>query len=252
LPTKMIFQIKHTRENFFNRNFFKILAVFFLVLILIFVFGSFGPVRSLVMNIASPFFKVGNFFYNSLNRVPTEDLRGAVADYESVKYENQKLREELKIKPTGNFVSASIIAKSPQIPLDSLLINMGTKDGINNGDFVLASDRVLIGRIVEISGSRSTVALNSFAGVITYGFVARTEEPIEIKGAGGGTIEAKVPINFDIVVGDKIMVGGSTNYMAAVAGVVEEDSSSGFKNVLMSLPVSVSKIGIVFVEPVIK
>jgi cell shape-determining protein MreC len=180
-----------------------------------------------------------------------ENLRLDIADYESIKSENKQLRDDLKIKPIGNFITSSILAKSPQIPLDSLFIDRGTIDGINNGDVVLASEKVLIGKIAKVTKNRATVALNSFAGVITYGFVERTNEPLEIKGVGGGSMEAKAPIDFDIAVGDKIMMGGPFTFLAAVAGAVEEDKSSGFKNVLLSLPVDVSKINTVFVVPTI-
>ncbi|MEK7200557.1 MAG: rod shape-determining protein MreC [Patescibacteria group bacterium] len=266
----MIFQIKHTKPNFFGGSFFKILLTIFFILILFFVFNT-NWARSFVSNIFYPFLKTGDFFYGTIGQIPKyfynknelikentelsnkiENLYNNIADYESLKYENQKLRQELGLKPTGNFITTAVIAKPPQIPLDSLFLGKGTEGGINNGDFVLASERVLIGKIVKTSKNRATASLNSFAGVITYGFVARTDEPLEINGAGGGNIETKVPIDFDIIVGDKIMAGGSLNYLAAIVGNIEEDNPSGFKKILMSLPANISKINIVFVEPIIK
>lgn len=266
----MTFQIRHTKQNLFGGNFFKILLVFLLILILALVFSISSPIRSLVSDFLSPFFKGGDYFYKSIGQITesfssknklieenknlsdeVENNRLDLIDYESVKYENQKLREALKIKPAGNFTAATIIARSPQIPLDSLFLDKGTKDGLGNGDLVLASERILIGKIVALSKNRATVALNSFAGVISYGYVGRTNEPLEIEGNGGGSVEAKVPIDFDIVVGDKIMVSGSLEFLAAVVGSVEEDHSSGFKNVLLSLPTDVSKINVAFTEPFI-
>jgi cell shape-determining protein MreC len=265
---KMMYQIKHTDQNFFSRNFLKILAIFLLIVTFVFLAIFSSSVHSLIADALSPLLKTGNFFYQSLDKIPkfffdknklinentnlsfeTESLNLTIADYQSLKDENDKLREELNIKPAGNFIGASVIAKSPQIPLDSLFLDKGAADGISNGDLVLASDRTLIGKIVDVSKNRSTVSLNSFAGVVSYGFVGRTNEPIQVSGIGGGSIQAKMPIDFDIVVGDKIMVGGSLNYFAAIVGVIENDSSSGFKNILMSLPVDVSKISIVFIEP---
>ncbi|MEK7669240.1 MAG: rod shape-determining protein MreC [Patescibacteria group bacterium] len=267
---KMIYQIKHTKQNFFGRNFIKIFFIFLLVAVFIFLFSFFNPTRSLVLDIFSPFLKTGNYFYDTFNKIPNyfsdrnklveenEELLNQIEnnlfdkiDYESVKYENQKLREELGLKPSGNFKVASIVAKPPQIPLDTIFLDNGTTDGVNNGDFVLVAKRVLIGKIVKVSSNRSTVVLNSFTGVVSYGFIARTNEPVEIKGIGGGNMEVKVPIDFDIVMGDKIMVSGSLNYLMAVVGMVEEDHPSGFKNILMSLPVNVSKISVVFLAPAI-
>jgi len=267
---KMMHQTRRTKQSLFNGNFLRVLAIFLIILVFILTLNISNPVRSLVSEFLSPFFKTGNFFYNSLSQVSKffsdksklieenekllneiENNRLDVINYESIKYENQKLREELQIKPAGNFIAVPIIAKSPQIPLDSLFLDKGTEDGISNGDLVLIDERILIGKIVKVSKNKAVASLNSFAGVVSYGYIARTIEPIEIKGSGGGGIEAKVPIDFDIFAGDKIMVSSSLTYLAAIVGAVEEDRSSGFKNILMSLPVDVSKINIVFVQPLI-
>lgn len=263
----MTFQIKHTKQNLFSRNFFKILIISLLILISVLIFNISGSMRSLVPDFFSFFFRSGDYFYKNLNQIPknfssknelikeNEDLLNEIEknrldliDYQSIKYENQKLREILKIKPEGNFVIAAVIARSPQIPLDSLFLDKGTANGLDNGDPVLTGERILVGRIVEISKNKSTVALSSFAGAITYGFVSRTNEPLEIKGTGGGSLEAKVPIDFDITVGDKLMIPGSFIYLAAIVGMIEEDRPSGFKNILMSLPVNISKVNTVFIE----
>jgi len=224
----------------------------------------------LTSNILYPLFKTGGYFYNTVGWIPKffsdknmiieenknllsekENYRLIMVDYESIKYENQKLRDELEVKPAGNFITASVVARPPQMPLDSLLLDRGTEDGINNGDFVLVGERILIGRVAKATGNKAVVALSSFANVASYGCIARTNEPLEIKGMGGGNIEAKIPIDFDIVVGDKIMVNNSFNYLVAVVGSTEEDRSSGFKDILMSLPVNISKINIVFIAPFI-
>jgi cell shape-determining protein MreC len=266
---KMTFQIKHTRHDLFGGKSTKTLLIF--LLILVFIFGIFQSTHSLIVNIFSPFLKGGDYFYKNISQIlesfssknklveenknlsnQIENDRIGLIDYESIKSENESLRETLKLKPAGNFITAAIIAKSPQIPLDSLFLNKGSNDGLSNGDLVLASDRILIGKIVKISKNQAIVALNSFAGVVSYGYVARTSEPMEINGSGGSGIETKVPIDFDIEVGDKISVAGTLTYVAAVVGVIQEDKSSGFKNVFMSLPVDIAKINMVFVESIIK
>jgi cell shape-determining protein MreC len=260
-----MYQIKNTRHSFWSGNFFKIFAIFFFIFIFLFVASS--GIRSLVPLIFSPFLKAGDYFYKSFGNVPkffteknklieendqllsiieNDDLNKI--DYESVKLENQRLRTELGLKPAGDFVAVSVIARPPQVPLDTLVLDKGTMDAIDNENFVLAGERILIGKIVKVSKNKSTLALNSFAGVVSSGFVVRTNEPIDIKGTGGGNMEVKVPIDFDIVVGDKIMMNGATSYLLAMVGAIEEDRSSGFKNVLLSMPVNISKISIVFVE----
>jgi rod shape-determining protein MreC len=262
----MMHPIQHSKRGFFGTNFSKTSAVISAIVVLILIFSIFGSVRSLASGALAPFFKIGNYFYSTFGHLPKffsdksqliteneklanelEQNRLDLAVLESVKYENGKLREELQMKPEGKFLTVAITARSPQIPLDTLLLNEGTEAGINLGDSVLAGGRTFIGKIAKVSWNTSIVSLNSFADSVSYGYVARTNEPIELKGAGGG-LEARVPIDFDITVGDKIMSGGSVDCLIAVVGAIEEDRSSGFRNVLLSMPVPVSKINFVFIR----
>lgn len=267
----MTFQIKHTKQSLFGSSSFKTLTIFLLFFILVLIFNFSNSVHSMVSKILSPLFDAGDHFYKNIGQIPKnfssrdkimeennslldeiENNRISLIDYESLKYENQQLRQELGIKPAGNSITVAVLARSPQVPLDSLILDKGSTHGLNNGDLVLSGERILVGKIVKLSENRSTVALNSFAGVISYGYVARTSEPLQIRGNGGGCIEAEVPIDFDIVVGDKILVSGTLTYFVAVVGMVEEDQSSGLKKIFMSLPVDISKINMMFVEPSIK
>jgi cell shape-determining protein MreC len=262
----MTYLLKRNKQNPFDHRILKSLAVVLPVLMLVIIFGFSQSARSSVSDLFLPFLKTGNYFYKTIDNISAnftsknelisenaklsseiENNVSDMSDLESIKYENQKLREALKMRPVGENVTAIIVARPPQIPLDSLLINGGTNNEIFNNSFVLVGERNLIGKVVEVSKNKSTVVLDTFAGVVTHGFVARTDEIIEIKGTGGG-LEAKMPIDFDIKVGDKIMVNGSAVYLAAVVGAIEEDRSLGFKNVFLSLPVDMSKINMVFVE----
>lgn len=261
----MIMQIKHTKQGLLNRHFFKILTIFFFILVLVF----WSSIRSLMLETLSPMLQVGNSFLGNFggffknfsdkdklieenNRLlaDMENAKFNLVDYESIKSENQKLRETLKMRSTTDLITTVVIAKPPQTPLDSLYLDKGAAEGLTQGDLVSVGERILIGKIVKTAKHTSIVSLNSLAGAITYGFVDRTNEMLEINGVGGGGMEAKVPIDFDIVVGDKLMIANSFTYLAAVVGMIEEDRSSGFKNVLMSLPVNIPKTNIVFVSPV--
>lgn len=259
---KMIIQIKHSNHGKFNWL-LKIGAIFLTVLVFILVFNIFG---SFVRDLLSPALKIGNSFYGLLGKIPKmllndsefavenerllgeiEKLRAETADHEALKTENQRLRESLKLKPEGDFISAFVLAKPPQMPLDSLYLNAGARDGIKNGSLVFVGERILIGKIVEASKNKSIVLLNSSAGTASFGFVARTGELIEIKGGGGGHLEATVPIDFDVLVGDEIMTSGSSEYLIAIVGAAEEDQSSGFKKIFMSMPVDVLKVDVIFI-----
>lgn len=258
---------KHHKQNLFDRFFFKIPIILIAVFVSISILSVFDATRSLMINALSPVLKSGDHFYKSLsfslksfvdrdglveeNRNLLNEIeknRIGLADHESLKYENQKLREALKLKSSEKMIAASIIARPPQVPLDSLFLDKGSQDGLKEGDRVLVGERILVGKIAKLTQNRSTAVLNSFAGISSFAYVARTGEPLEIKGNGGGSIGAKVPIDFDVLIGDKMILGGSTVYLLAVVEMIETDQSSGFKNILLSLPTNISKINIVFLE----
>jgi cell shape-determining protein MreC len=265
---KMMYQIKHSKRSFLQGDFFKIFIVSLSILSCLLVFGFFGPAKSFIYNTFSPLFALGDYFYRSISFIPKsffdrdtlikenellseklEESKLETTNYETIKRENQKLRENLNLKPEGYSITASVVAKPPQIPLGSLFLDRGRKDGVAVGDLVLAGDRILIGKIAKVTENKATASLNSSVGAITYGFVDRTDEPIEIKGVGGGNMEAKMPIDFDIEIGDQIMVNDSSIFISAIVGAIEKDESLGFKKIFSSLPISVSKIRIVFVKP---
>lgn len=261
----MTIQIKHTKPRLLNKNFFKILVV----LLLILIFSLWDGVRAFTLETLSPVLRSGSSLFGGFggvfknfsdkeklidenNRLLTEieNTKFSLVDYESIKAENQKLRETLKLRSTADLITTVVIAKPPQTPLDSLYLDKGASDGLRPGDLVSVGERILIGKIAETAKHTSVVSLNSLAGATAYSFVERTNESLEIKGVGGGGMEAKVPIDFDIVAGDKLMISNSFTYLVAVVGMIEEDRSSGFKDVLMSLPVNISKTNIVFVSSV--
>lgn len=258
----MIFQVnQYNRNRSGGKRFLKIFLPLIIIVSLFYYIGiSF-------LGFASPFLNIGNVFYNNFfffgkffsekgalieeNTKLSNDverLTAIVHEYNSLKIENERLNSELKLRPQSDFVGARILARSPQIPLDSVIIDAGSKDGIEENDLVFSDGVSLIGRVAKISNKNSVVTLSSFADKTSSGFIERTLEPVEVVGVGGGGMEARLPIDLDVVPGDKIILEGSRPYILAIVESVEENQSLGFKLVLMSLPSNILKTRIVFIE----
>lgn len=265
----MIYLQNQYKRNPSKKSASKILLTLLSILVLIFLLNSFSFGSSLVSNALAPLFNTGGLFYkaydgllrsfsdndaileeNDLLAQKVTELETRVIDYEAIKGENSSLRAELGLRPTTLPSAARVISKPPQIPLDTLVIDKGASEGLKEGNLVLAGERILIGKVVKVSRSQATVAVSSFPGVLSYGYVDRTSEAIEIKGEGGSGMQTKVPLDFDLKLGDRIMSFGPVPYEVGIVGSIEEDKASGFKNILVSLPASISKTNLVFIEPV--
>lgn len=261
----MTYLLKHN-QNSGKASTLKRTMMILLLAVFGFWIGRLGIVQNLFGQFAQPFMQTGQNFYGSMFSVPNwfksksmllEEIKRLeqerdilslnIADLAALSYENKRLQAELGIKPEEDFVRAGVIAKSPQVPSDTLVIDKGGGSGIVIGDLVLASDRSVAGRVVEVNAKSAIVALSSSVQNTFTGIVSRTGEPFEIKGLGGGNLSGKTPIDFDIVEGDSILISYGSNYIVAVVGEVESDVPGGAKISLMSLPFSVSKVETVFI-----
>ena len=257
----MTYLIKQNKPSFFSK---KILAaIVFVVLALIIILVR--PVQDIGSFVLSPFFAIGDSFSGTVRNAPEnlksrtelltelqnleEELERLRIDRESLEaltFENKSLRMSLSLRPAATAQAAEVIARPPQIPFDTLMIDRGKDDGLESGNLVLAGDRVLLGKLGKVSQNFSIVILNSFGQTSLSGSLTRTGEALEMRGTYGG-MEAEVPIDFDIEIGDIVITEHASSYTTAIVGSVEENKSSGRKLALLSLPVPISKVKIVFI-----
>lgn len=263
----MIYQLKTGDSNkvWFKKN--KKQKFIFSTALLIFVLIFFSHLSGRTANFMSSILSFGNYFYektpfvpeffskrqsllNENNKLSEEisNLRLKLLDYETVAEENKRLYLDLGLRPKNNFIGAKIIAKAPQVPTDSIVIDRGEADLIKVGDIVLVGERVMVGVVAEVNKKISTVSLSSFSGNVSYGFIERNKEAVDIEGVGGGGLRARVPIDFDIKQEDKIIIEGNRSYVVAIVASVADDQASGFKDVFLSLPINISQARVVFVE----
>lgn len=265
---KTIYQLKPNDKNR-NRLENKKLKLGISLIILFFVlFASSSDFSGTASVVLDPFFRVGNFIYEKIPFVPDffrdrkflieknrelferiENLNLDLISYETILEENKRLYSELGLRPEGSFLGSKIIAKPPQVPTDSIVIDRGSGDVIDVGDIVLAGSRIMIGRVVSVSDKNAVVALSSLSNTLSYGYIERTGEAIDLEGVGGGSMRARVPIDFDIKLEDKVLIEGTRVYVAAIAASIEVDQSSGFEEILFKLPANIGRARVVFVEP---
>lgn len=261
--TKMIYPLNYKKgNNSLNKRNVLIVLVVFLILILIRTFFF----KNLFINISNTlnkqsdkvfvFFKnIPSWFVNRENLIERIDelekqnylLKLNTVDNLAIDYENKRLRTQLNSQPQAKKTIASVIKRPPFSNFDSFVINKGAKDNISVGDMVALSNKIFVGRVVEVNEKSSVVMTDSLAGNSVVVFSSRTGDVIEIKGSGGGNLSAKLPISIDIKEGDDFLISYDSAYIVATVGFIKTNESMGLKEVFMTLPFDINKLDSVFV-----
>jgi len=150
-----------------------------------------------------------------LNRKLIEEnqkLLSQVADLQNIKQENDSLREALGLNIQKDFDLAIGRVISKEILKDSILINIGTADGVKKGFPVILSGKTLLGRVVDVYPSYSRVLL------ITN---KDNKIDVEIPESGGFALsrgEGGMKVSLDMFPRDKELKEGNLIVTSALGG----------------------------------
>ena len=242
-------------RDFFNSTRFKILAGVFAFVLGMFIYAAANggiatipqrlaaaivtPVSKLSSSISegaiqlfSPFFSARqNAEENAALKQELAALRQQMADYESIKAENTRLREVLELKdqnPDIQLLDAGVIGRDPTDSFGSFTIDKGSVHGVALRDPVVTADG-LVGYVSYLGSTYCKVTTilspNSNVGALEI----TTREPGNLTGSVSLAAEGKcllelLPTTTAIQKGDLIVTAGVSGYYPQnlVIGSVEE------------------------------
>ncbi len=240
-----------------------------LFLILLFGLHFFFPrfYASLFYPVASLAWKIENSFVgwmghiaktmkskNSLlkeNETLVEKIRSketSLLMLDTLKQENENLKNMLARIPEGRIILGVVLTRPPVSPYDTLVIDIGSRDGIEVGALVYTASDVIIGEIAEVYPHQSKVSLFSTPGKKINVLFTGSKINTEATGRGGGNFIANVPASADIKEGDIVIL---PNIKFHILGVVESiivDSADSFSTILFKTPINIYDINFVEVQ----
>lgn len=240
------------------------------------IFNGLSHVSSVVFH---PFLTAGNGTFDKLSNIPSffvsknsltqeiEDLKtqlgeiqAQMSNYDSILDENTKLKEILGRKNEKvQMTLAAILMKPNQSPYDTLVIDAGTKQGIEIGDKVFAKGDIPIGRVELVYASSAKVVLFSNSGEKTNVVISLGHSPageagvakdifMEIIGRGGGNFEMILPRDVTLQKGDQAVLPGINPYVVATVETIISDPRDSFQKALLVSPVNIQELKFVQVE----
>lgn len=186
-------------------------------------------------------------------------LKAKINSYKQLVDENFKLREILNFKDRlrdYEFIGGNIIGKNNSY-LNNYVIDLGKKDGIQNGMVVIANGG-LFGMVTSVSDNWSLVSPLTSGNVAASGFVQRTNGNQGIvrgyKNDGGKHILKMeyLPIKEDVSMGDFIVTSGlggiyPANILIGEVISVENDQRNLSKSVFIKPHVNFDYVRELFV-----
>jgi rod shape-determining protein MreC len=167
---------------------------------------------------------------------------------QNLEEENADLKNALGRKPSGDVIIAVVLTRPPVSPYDTLVIDAGSKDGIEIGNRVYADGDVLVGEIAEVYGSQSKVSLLSSPGKKTTISFTGSNIHTEATGRGSGNFTASVPVEAGIQAGDTVIAPDIKLHVLGVVENIEADSTNSFATILFKMPINIHDIRFVEVQ----
>lgn len=167
---------------------------------------------------------------------------------DALRTENEELKKQLGRTGKGKDILGVILSRPPISPYDTLIIDIGTSDGVMVGNKVYTSGDTLVGDVVEAYEHTAKVSLFSTPGRETSILVGSSTIATQTVGKGGGNFSAKLPADVKIHVGDTIL---TTQIRPHAFGVVEEiliDSSDSLQTILFKSPINIHEFRFVQVD----
>src|ERR1035437_4387190 len=177
----------------------------------------FRPVLVIGNNIGEKFRSIGAYFvsksylYEQNQKLQAQvDFNNARnTNYDSVVADSVNIKEILNRKdPKAPVILSSILAKPNQSIYDTLIIAVGSTQGVKIGNIVFALGNVPIGRVDIAYDNSSKVILFSNAGDRTQAVISGKGIFMELVGRGGGNFEMVMPKDLTMQKGDQVVMPG--------------------------------------------
>lgn len=256
---------KKIKRNKFFKYIFFIIILFFLIYFRYGIFNGlsyisstiFHPILILGNNISNKLSNAGSYFYskNSLF-LENQDLKlklteqeARISNYNSILDENLKIKEAFGRKNgKANMILANILSKPNKSIYDTLIIDLGGKNGMLPGQKVFAFGNVPIGRIAEVYANSAKILLFSSPGETTEVIISGRDSFMQLIGRGGGNFEMILPRDFVVEVGVEVVLPGITPYVVGKVQTIISDPRDSFQKALLASPVNIQELKFVEIE----
>lgn len=163
---------------------------------------------------------------------------------ENYKKENEELKNNFGRSIGEKGIIASVLNRPNHTSYDSLIVDVGSQNGIQKDDLVYVRDFV-VGRVQEVFSSYSKVSLLSSSGEKITVRIGDSGVDTDALGRGGGNFYIKIPRDVAVKEGDVIKSTGLYSAFYGIVGSIEQNETSSFQFILFTLPINMNSVDLV-------
>jgi rod shape-determining protein MreC len=159
--------------------------------------------------------------------------------------ENKRLKSVFSFDEKRSLVIASIISRPGYGIYNALVIDAGSKEGVEEGMIVTAFGNVLLGYVVDVMPNISRVKLVSYPEEETNVFIGGRVSAIAV-GLGGENMEVALPNDLSIKVGDNITTFGVNSLFLGIVEEIIKSPADPFQKIIFRLPLNIQELRFVY------
>lgn len=167
---------------------------------------------------------------------------------DALRKENEELKKNSGRSGKGEDVLGVVLSRPPITAYDTLVVDVGSTDGVSVGDNVYVFGDTLVGDVAEVYDHQSKISLFSTPGRTMPVLIGSSTVAVDALGKGGGNFTVVLPADVSIKEKDVVL---SSHIRPHVFGVVEKilvDSSDSLQTVLFKAPVNIQTVRFVQVD----
>ncbi len=232
----------------------------FVFIIIHFIYPKFFP--TIFITIAKPFWSFENNIKDGNTGLSAQELlakinelekilqdKKALYDYsDALKKENEDLKALMGRKEDRHMILSQVIKRPPYSPYDSFILDIGEGHDIQKGDIVYIGSHIPIGEVVEVYKNSSKVSLYSSGNQKFIATVGPKNIPITAYGKGGGSFEAQLPRDAQVIEGDIVSIPQLSDSFIGIVNKVVFEPSDPFSTILFSQSINIFDIKWVEIE----
>jgi cell shape-determining protein MreC len=171
------------------------------------------------------------------------NLEDDLADDRALERENANLKAMLNRKPADiDAVLAYVLGKPGKTPYDTLILDVGLRDGVKPGDAVLAGENRIIGEMVDVFRASSKARLFSSPKQTVDVLVGEGAFPLTAYGLGNGSFAIEVPRGLSVAEGDTIYLPGNPPSFFGTVETIGSAAADPVKVILFRSPVNIAEL----------